>query len=58
MTIFNYLGCNFKCPASDINSDEKILIIENFPGDETIENVKKHFSTRYVYEVSHMLGRR
>lgn len=52
MTIFNYLGCNFKLPFSDINSNNKVLIIENFQDDEAIEKVKKHFSTRYIYEVS------
>jgi hypothetical protein len=51
MTIVNYLGCNYNLPFSEDDSDDKILIVESFPGDEAKENVKKHFSTMFVYEV-------
>ncbi|WP_404427032.1 hypothetical protein LG296_12955 [Ureibacillus chungkukjangi] len=51
MTKLSYLGCNFKLPVSEIDSDDKVLITQDFPDEEDIENVKKHFSTKYVYEV-------
>ncbi|MGM0875763.1 MAG: hypothetical protein ACQEWV_13450 [Bacillota bacterium] len=51
MTIVNYLGCNFNLPFSEDDRDDKILIVESFPDDEAKENVKKHFSTKFVYEV-------
>lgn len=38
-------------PFSEDDSDDKILIVESFPGDEAKENVRKHFSTMFVYEV-------
>lgn len=51
MTIVNYLGCNFNLLFSEEDSDDKILIVESFPDDEAKENVKKHFTTKFVYEV-------
>ncbi|MET3195213.1 hypothetical protein [Bacillus sp. OAE603] len=50
MTIVNYLGCNFKVPFSEEDSDDKILIYEEFQDEAAIENVKKHFSTKFVYQ--------
>lgn len=51
MTILNYLGCNDKLPISESDRVEKVLISEDFPDHDALENVKKHFSTKYVYEV-------
>ena len=51
MTIVNYLGCNFNLPYSEDDSNDKILVFESPPGDEAKENVKKHFSTKYIYEL-------
>jgi hypothetical protein len=50
MTIVNYLGCNYNLPFSEDDSDDKILIVESFPGNKAKESVKKHFSTMFVYE--------
>ncbi|MFP3918492.1 hypothetical protein U5N28_11835 [Lysinibacillus telephonicus] len=51
MTILNYLGCNFKLPIRETDSDDKVIITQDFTDEEGIDNVKKHFSTKYVYEV-------
>ncbi|MBT2755706.1 hypothetical protein J7E71_07000 [Mesobacillus foraminis] len=51
MTILNYLGCNFRLPYSEDDSEDKILIMESPPGDEAIDKVKKHFTTNYIYEL-------
>lgn len=51
MSIVNYLGCNFTLPYSKDNSDDKILIGENFSDDEMRNLVKKHFTTKNIYEV-------
>lgn len=51
MSIVNYLGCNFTLPYSKDDSDDKILIGENFSDDEMRNLVKKHFTTKNIYEV-------
>ncbi|WP_052948845.1 hypothetical protein [Mesobacillus campisalis] len=51
MTILNYLGCNFILPYSEDDSDNKILIMESISGDEALASVKKHFTTKYVYQL-------
>ncbi|KKK36077.1 hypothetical protein WQ57_21395 [Mesobacillus campisalis] len=51
MTILNYLGCNFILPYSEGDSDNKILIMESISGDEALASVKKHFTTKYVYQL-------
>lgn len=58
MSIVNYLGCNFTLPLSSDDSDEKILIGHCFSDEENREVVKKHFTTKYVYEVytDHWIG--
>ncbi|MBM7691140.1 hypothetical protein JOC77_000545 [Peribacillus deserti] len=58
MSIVNYLGCNFTLHLSPDDSDEKILIGDCFSDEENRENVKKHFTTKYVYEVftNHFVG--
>ncbi|EFV74832.1 hypothetical protein HMPREF1013_04858 [Bacillus sp. 2_A_57_CT2] len=51
MSIVNYLGCNFTLPLSPDDGDDKILIGDCFSDEENREIVKKHFTTKYVYEV-------
>ena len=53
MSIVNYLGCNFTLPYSKDDSDEKVLIggNGNFSDDEMRKLVKKHFTTKNIYEV-------
>ena len=50
MSIINYLGCNIIFPLSDEDCDNKILIGECFSDDEMKQKVKRHFSTKYIYE--------
>jgi len=50
MTIVNYLGCNNNLPFSEDDSDDKIMIFEDFQDEKAKENVKKHFSTKFVYQ--------
>ncbi|PLS17459.1 hypothetical protein CVD28_12990 [Bacillus sp. M6-12] len=53
MSIVNYLGCNFTLPLSNQESGEEILIGGNYFSDEEMrENVRKQFSTKYIYEVT------
>ncbi|MFC0469666.1 hypothetical protein ACFFHM_03750 [Halalkalibacter kiskunsagensis] len=52
MSIVNYLGCNFTLPFSDDDSDDKILIGDFFSDEQMRKDVKKNFSTKYVYEVT------
>ncbi|MEH7347044.1 hypothetical protein V7122_24735 [Bacillus sp. JJ1532] len=51
MSIVNYLGCNFTLPYSKDGSDDKVLIGKNFSDDQMINLVKKHFTTKNIYEV-------
>ena len=51
MSIVNYIGCNFTLPYSKDSSDEKVLIGKNFSDDEMRNLVKKHFTTKNIYEV-------
>ena len=51
MSIVNYLGCNFSLPLSSDDSEDKILIGDCFADEEMKQRVKKHFSTRFIYEV-------
>jgi hypothetical protein len=51
MSIVNYLGCNFSLTYSEDNSDGKVLIGENFSDDRMRNSVKKHFTTKNIYEV-------
>ncbi|GAE36494.1 hypothetical protein [Halalkalibacter akibai] len=51
MSIVNYLGCNFSLPYSKENSDEKVLVGENFSDYEMRNLVKKHLTTKNIYEV-------
>lgn len=52
MSIVNYLGCNFILPISEDESDDEILIGDFFSDEEMRDQVKKHLSTKYVYEVT------
>jgi hypothetical protein len=51
MSIVNYLGCNFTLPYSKESSDKKVLIGENFSKGKMRNLVKKHFTTKIIYEV-------
>lgn len=51
MSIVNFLGCNFKFPIHDDHRDIKIMIGECFTDPETRKVAKRHFSTKYIYEV-------
>lgn len=52
MSIVNYLGCNFILPITDEVSQEYIRIGEFFSDAQMRQDVKKHFTTINVYEVS------
>ncbi|WP_144555861.1 hypothetical protein [Bacillus sp. X1(2014)] len=56
MTIVNYLGCNFNFPYSDEDSNDEISVVESPPDDEAKEKVKKHFSTKYIFELTEDTG--
>ncbi|WP_191561613.1 hypothetical protein [Metabacillus idriensis] len=56
MSIVNYLGCNFTLPLSPDDSDDQILIGDCHSDEEHRINVKKHFTTKNVYEVHHGTG--
>jgi len=58
MSLTNYLGCNFTLPISDEVSDDLIIIGKNFSSKYDRENVRKHITTKYIYEVAtaHLVG--
>ncbi|WP_102345931.1 hypothetical protein [Bacillus sp. Marseille-P3661] len=51
MSIVNYLGCNFTLSYSKDVNEDKVLIGENFSDDQMRNLVKKHFTTKNIYEV-------
>ncbi|MEC0301153.1 hypothetical protein [Peribacillus frigoritolerans] len=54
MTYVNYLGCNQKLPIGDkFETEELGLIDETFFSDpaEGMENIRKHISSKYIYQV-------
>ncbi|MGE7595809.1 hypothetical protein ACQKMY_21905 [Peribacillus frigoritolerans] len=54
MTYVNYLGCNHKLPIDDKYETEELgLIDETFFSDpaEGMENIRKHISSKYIYQV-------
>ncbi|MBT2686633.1 hypothetical protein J7I93_00385 [Bacillus sp. ISL-47] len=52
MSLVNYLGCNFKLPINAEKNDDDIQIGDFFSDKEMRDLVKKHFSTKYVFEVT------
>ncbi|MBT2606523.1 hypothetical protein J7E55_26545 [Bacillus sp. ISL-53] len=54
MTYVNYLGCNHKLPIGNKYETEKLgLIDDSFfsEPDEGMENIRKHISSKYIYQV-------
>ncbi|EPD53766.1 hypothetical protein HMPREF1210_00589 [Paenisporosarcina sp. HGH0030] len=52
MSLTNYLGCNFTLPISDEEIEDLIIVGNNFSSKYERENVRKHITTKHIYEVA------
>ncbi|WP_342541783.1 hypothetical protein MHH33_11175 [Paenisporosarcina sp. FSL H8-0542] len=52
MSLTNYLGCNFTLPINYEESDDLIIVGNNFSSKYDREDVRKHITTKYIYEVA------